>query len=462
MYLNASSFMTILEELKSHSTTQYKLYEKVFKSIEPRQSVSYIPSNIKSGRNDIPSDVSDAISQRELHQDQLIRFKNEVLPFFEENLNTLIGALFLIIEKDKTITDTVKIGARSIEEWKQYTGPIYADSFIYEVMAFSFSRNNRHSSATEGINERFLDNARKRGRKMELRETTIVEPLALGIPLNARFQAVFHEIPVTQDGRSINIRLFHLDIENNLFAYAGLVRHFRKNLFRHVHSKNEITGYYNDEDIGELHLNARTQLEKCYKDSSTKVLESLLVESCLTDASRAPKIINVLEHDNKGIPSGSHGIHYMKSNSGQEHQLLVATASMTNNIYDAFDNVFADIKEIVDSGTEWKNILFSQSMLLTRMSADDARWLAETFMPKSITAPKTKIGYGVFIGYKSSADMALDVFEKELAIDLQNRMPKLQNCIKSIDLESTPFFIYFIPFNDANADKELIIEEIIR
>lgn len=462
MYLNASSFMTLLEHLKSYTTTQYKLYEKVFKSIEPEQRISYIPSNIKSGRNDVPSDVSTAISQHELRQNQIIRFKIDVIPLLEENLNTLVGAIFIIFERDKTITDTIKIGARSIGEWKQYSGPIYADSFIYEVMAYAFSRNNRHGSASEGINNRFLDAAKKRGKKLNLRESTIVEPLAISVPAGSRFQAVFHELPIINDSVSTDIRLFHFDIEDKLFSYSGLIRYFRNNLFRYVHSKNEITGYQNDGDIAELHLRARSKLEECYRDSSAHILESLLAETCLSDASQAPKIINVLEHDSAGIPSGSHGIHYMKNTTGKEYQLLIATAAMTNDVIAALDNVFSDIRKIIAAGSEWKNKLFSQSLLLSKMPEEDARWIADTFMPKSISAPRAKTGYGIFIGYKSSSSENQEAFENNLACELQKRMPEIQSRIKTLNLEHTPIYIYFIPFNDADDDKESIIGEIIR
>lgn len=462
MYLNAGSFMKLLELLKPCSVTQSRLYDRLFCCIDPDQNVSYIPSNIKAGRNEIPSDVREAIVQIELHQEQLIRFRNEVIPFFEENLKTLVAALLLILKKDKTIDDTVRIDSKTIGEWEQCQNAICADSFIFGVMVFAFQRNNKNEKASEGINDRFIELARKVGKKIQLTTSVTVEPLAIDVPAKARFQAVFHEIPIIQQTEDINVRLFHLEKENNKFSYAGLVEYFRQNLFRYVHTRLETNGYSKDRNNAGLHLDARTKLQERYTDSSTKVLDSLMVEACLCDATGAPKVVNILEHDTRGIPSGSHGIHYMKSKSGKAYQLLIAVSVMANDGQAAAERAFDDIRKIISNGQVWKTRLFCQSALLTKMPEDDARLLAEIVIPKQSASSGTHTGYGIFIGYRHSLSENTESSKIALYEEIKHIMPVITEQIASLNLKETSFYVFFVPFNDAEEDKEKIIRGIIR
>lgn len=463
MYLNSGSCLELFNMMKSHGTTQAGLYDAIFSCIDPDDETDYIPSNIKAGRADVPGPIKEALSDADRRPEQIIRFRKKVMPLIEENLEILLGAFILFLEKDRTVPNTITIANRKASEWKGYEGTIFPESFLLGVLAFAFSRGNRCSNALEGLNASFLEKARRKGKRLSIQEdSTILSPLQFGISEDARFQAVFHEVPLSQTIDKVRLRLFYLDPDCNRYSYEGLVRHFRENLFRHVHTLNEINGYNNEGKTGALHLDARTKLKERYMEEHGDVLETLIVESCITDASNAPKIVNLLEHDNNGIPSGSHGIHYMKRTNSAESRIIVAISAMKNDGNKAIVKAFSDIAGITASNKIWKTKLFSQSSLLSKMPPEDAKLIANTFMPKTTNQKTPQIGYGIFIGYSGEAPDGTDTLSMRLSREALELANAIQKEIGKNKLESVELGFYFIPFNNPEEDKIQIVEEVLQ
>jgi|GEM_PF-1550623 len=461
MYLNSGSCLELFNMLKSHGTTQGVLYDAIFSSINPEDDTNYIPSNIKAGRADVPYQIKQALFDKKRRPEQVLRFQEKVRPLIEENLETLIGAFILFLEKDRTIQNTVTIANRQVSEWKVFEGTIFVESFLLGVMTFAFQRGNKYGNATDGLTDSFFEKARRKGKKLRIQEdTTILSPLQLDIPENARFQAVFHEVPLDQSNNKIKLRLFHLDSDCSQYSYEGLIRYFRENLFRHVHTLNEINGYQNEGRRGSMYLDARTKLAETQKEAKSNLLDTLLVEACITDASGAPKIVNLLEHDSSGIPSGSHGIHYLKKSSNAGNKVIIAISAMMDDGNEAILNAFFSIADIATASKSWKTRLFSQSSLLTKMSPEDAKLIAGTFMPNSANQTPP-IGYGVFIGYSGVKPDETDTLRERLSSEILELSRTIQNEIERSNLKSVEFGFYFVPFNNIENDKVQIVNEVL-
>lgn len=462
MYLNTGSCLELFNMLKSHGTTQNDLYDAIFSSIDPNDKTDYIPSNIKAGRADVPSAIKKALRDLNYRPEQLIRFKKEVIPLINENLYTLVGAFILFIEKDKTITDEQFIANRKALEWKRYEGYIFVESFLLGVISFAFSRGNRNCCPTDGLDDSFLEKARKKGKKIYFQEdSTILTPIHSNIPVSVSFQAVFHEIPFEQTSNNVNLRLFHLDSDCNRYSYEGLVSYFRENLFRHIHNLNEINGYQNEGRIGSLYLDARTKLEERYNEENSDVLDTLCVEACITDASNAPKIVNILEHDSNGIPSGSHGIHYLIRKNSTDSKIIVAISAIMNNGEEAITNALSNITNIASSDKYWRTRLFSQSCLNSKMPPEDAKLIASIFMPKPLPQREIPIGYGIFIGYSGESPDETDTLSSRLSIEVHKLERIIHKQIELLKLNSLELGFYFVPLNNPDNDKLKIVEEVL-
>ena len=463
MYLNSGSCLELFNMLKSPGTTQKDLYDAIFSSIDPKDVTEYIPSSIKAGRADVPSAIKKALLDTSRRPEQLIRFRKNVMPIINENICSLIGAFILFIEKDKTISDEVTIASRKAYEWKGYEGSVFVESFLLGVITFAFSRGNRHCSATDGLDDSFLKKARKKGKKIyPQEESSVLSPLQKNIPEDARFQAVFHEVPIDQTSDKVKLRLFHLDPEFNRYSYDGLVRYFKENLFRHIHTLNEINGYNNEGRTATLHMDARTKLAERHNKEHSDVLETLFVEACITDASNAPKIVNILEHDSNGIPSGSHGVHYLKRTNSNNSKIIVAVSAIMDNGSDAITKAFSDITDIISSDKYWRSRLFSLSCLNSRMPQEDAKLIASIFMPKPSNQREIQIGYGVFIGYSGETPDATDTLGARLSSEVHELERIIHERIEMNNLRSLELGFYFVPLNDPNKDKLCIVEEVLR
>lgn len=464
MNLNSSSCLELFVLAKSPSKTQNDVYKAIFKSLDPVDTTTYIPSNIRAGRSDVPLAIKEAISDRSRRPEQLIAFQKNVMPFIQDNLRMLTGAFLLMLDKDKTIMDTSKIAGRFINEWRKSDFSIQAETFFLGIIEFAFTRGNKRGNPLDGITPNFLKQATRLGKKLNFLKMTSVRVSPIDAPEGARFDAIFHEIPLEQSMPTISLQLFHLDIEANRFTYDTVIKYFRENLFRHVHSLNEIKGYQKDGGISEIHLDARKKLEKKYSTAKDSVIETLFVEACISDSTGADKIVNLLENDSSGVPNGSHGVHFRElprelktQGDDSNYQIIIAISAMMQSNELAIQNVFKDIAEVVKPDNTWRNRLFSQSVLLTKMPEEKARLIAETFIPsKSGTLSKPKVAYGVFIGYTAQAKM-----ESKLAREISALAPKIQTYVAANRLESVSFIFYFIPFNDVANDKHTIMEGVI-
>src|SRR5690554_7106452 len=62
-----------------------------------------------------------------------------------------------------------------------------------------------------------------------------------------------------------DLRLFHLDVANNLFSFGELHRFLRQNIGRYVFSRTAIEQFYIDEEIENIGTKAIELLRSAYK-----------------------------------------------------------------------------------------------------------------------------------------------------------------------------------------------------
>lgn len=464
MFLNSSSCLGLFNAYKSDGLKQKDIYSAIFDAIAPNDETDYNPSNIKSGKADIPTSIKAALKESGLRQEQIRRFQKYVIPHIENNLKLLIGSFLLFFEKDKTIADHVSIAGKRKSEWKNYKGVIYPEAFLVGVIAFACLRGARQSNSEEYLTDVFRKRAKSRGNNIILKEETFVSIPTQSITIEtANFSAVFHEIPLDIDSNRITLRLFLLDYDCNKFVYDGIINYFKESLFRHAHTLNEINGYKDEGRIASMYSDATSKLRDKYQLIHENVLDMLFVESCISEASQAPKVINILEHDSTGVPAGSHGVHYLKRkiNNNTDYQIVVAIAAIQDNDRDALSSIFLDIQKVENADLSWRTKVFSQHALLSRFPPDDARWLADTFVPKNLNQKIPTTRYGIFLGYSVDCTKTSGSLENDITTRVVSLTSDIQEYVSELNLASTEFDIYVVPFNDVTKDKKEIIEGVL-
>lgn len=464
MYLNSCSCLEVFNAYKSKGVKQNEIYRVIFDAIVPNHGMEYNPSNIKTGKADIPTPIRAALRKTDSRPQQVVNFKSKVTPLIEDNLKLIICSFLVFLEKDKTIADYTTIAGRRKSEWKMYTGTIHPESFLVEIIAFSCLRGHLQPDNGEYLKDSFLRKVKSKAKGIYLQEDAFTSYHDETVKLEANnFRATFREVPLPNNLKNVNLHLFLLEHDACRFLYHGLITYLRENLYTHIHTRNEIIGYNNEGAQASMFLDARTKLNEKYIDNHGNILDTLLVESFVTEVTNARKIINILEHDSSGIPSGSHGIHFIqrKTKNGIDYQAIIAIASLRETNIEAISNAFKDISCVINSTTDWRNSIFSQHSLLSKMPRQEAELISNIFIRKSINQKVPPTGYGIFLGYSENDIKPLNSIEEEIATKIFSIVSHIESYISELKLESSELNIYIMPFNNVISDKEEILKGVL-
>lgn len=108
-----------------------------------------------------------------------------------------------------------------------------------------------------------------------------------------------------------------------------------------------------------------------------------------------------------------------------------------------------------------------------RFDQQTEEYLTQLLTPtKGGTRYKRTVGdnaYGVFIGYSlglatedRSSDQFLSAIDIKMEQDIRHFVPMIRKKIEDAGLNQTPFYFFFIPLNDAEIEKNSIVEAILR
>ena len=86
-----------------------------------------------------------------------------------------------------------------------------------------------------------------------------------------KFDTVFTEVSHNETLGLRNpeqLRLFHLDVINNAFAFDDLVKFLRQNIGQYVFSRAQIEKYHIEDDVYSVALNAIDIMKRLYSDGN--------------------------------------------------------------------------------------------------------------------------------------------------------------------------------------------------
>ena len=161
----------------------------------------------------------------------------------------------------------------------------------------------------------------------------------------------------------------------------------------------------------------------------------------------------------------SEAIHIYKYKPDGQYQLVFGTSAVKNDIINAIDYALDTIKKT--AGNRFFNNTFLKTSLTDRSFDEETlRWLRSIIVPEEFDEGLQSSGFGIFIGYSLDLNEDDNALFRQKAIekmktDIQRAVRFIYKKIREYNLEKYHFYFYFLPLNNAERDKQDIIEDLI-
>lgn len=266
------------------------------------------------------------------------------------------------------------------------------------------------------------------------------------------------------------LRLFHLDVQNTAFSYSDLESFIRKNIGQYVFSRATIEQYKIDGDEFSVALDA-TRIIKNKGSSNQNLtgneLGEILLYTFLEQVLSAPKIMSKVELSSKNSKSDAIHLLPLTMNNKPFYHMVFGTSSVVGDIEDAIDNAFTSIMNIHNQSKD-ERILAENTILNKSFDQETTTYIKDLLIPSEGSKVPCDSAYGVFIGYNLGLDPQkysnIDfptVMEQKMNADIINHADYIKQQIDKNKLNNYSFYFYIVPFNDADADKITIINNIM-
>lgn len=293
---------------------------------------------------------------------------------------------------------------------------------------------------------------------------------------HGNFDSVFTEVkqPEVIDWTTQGeLRLFHLDIRNAKINTEELKKLVYKSIGDYVFSRAEMENFTKAGNRDFVVAQALRELKRnggADKQGSGGELGEVLNYAFLEGKLKAPKIMSRIEIDtaDKRYHSESDSIHLLPSSvSGRPyHQLVFGASNIVGDLGYAIDGAFEKIYEIEKN--EKQEIHISSHLFCERMvTAEEAKAVTEILIPSPSKKERFNTSYGVFLGYTIglgkyySAAEYPKIVEQKMRADIRHYIPYILKKINDFDLGVHSFYIYVLPFNDAEEDKKAVMEAVL-
>ena len=295
---------------------------------------------------------------------------------------------------------------------------------------------------------------------------------------HGEFDSVFREIQQPQKvGWSTEgqLRLFRLDVRNNKFNLENMKALLFRNIGEYVFSRAKIERFNLN---GDAHAVAAQALRLINKSGSADAkgtgaeLGEMLLYSFLEEKLEAPKLMSRVElsTDAKQYNSTCDGIHLLTSGvSGLPyHQVVFGSSSIVGDLQYAINEAFQRIVEI--ESNQDRELHMVDNVIFDRLLNQDEVQLAKDILIPSPNNPISyNTSYGVFLGYSVGLDpnsYTLSEFqnlvEEKMQDDISRNIDYILQCIQDNGLGLHSFYIYILPFNDAEIEKKSVMESVMK
>ena len=467
------AFLTVLSLCSPRTTKNKYLCGTMFLSVNPSYDITEDDGTVGHLRN-CTNNVSPLITDNIIHADAnniSHCFEKEIIPLLDPaKLSYAVAAIIDLVLNDNSIGEDCSIGVINPLTKGDYRiqhqfvlSDLLADFFIFAVSGIA---NKLGKENVEGIDNTYIQRLQATALNIKLIPKNTVGVSNLASTLNAKnFYSVFTKVAEASigiKGRE-ELKIFTLNVEDNEFTYDGLKKLLNANIGRYVFSRMAMEQYRKNDDLESVGVEAAQYIRG---HATGNELGDMLVYAFLEEVLHAPKLMSAIELGDSG--KAASGIHlYSIPGAINTFQLVYGASEINGGLTTAIDNAFKDVSDIKKNritGNELVNsAAFNRSIDSTL--ADQVR---EIVIPSKTQPNQIGTAYGMFIGYSIDLDPEdytpeefPDVLFKKLEVDINANASYICNKIKDLKLGNHSFYIYILPFNDADADSAIIIDKLV-
>ena len=348
-----------------------------------------------------------------------------------------------------------------------------ADIFLYVAVQVP----NKSGKATiKNVTKAYVDGFLPSRSNITIETNHVVESLELPRTLDiADFEGVFREVQHDAQLACTNpsaVKLFCLDISDSAFDYSGLSEYLLNNVGMYVYSRTQVKAFEKKNQIQSIALRA-VRLMNAHGQADEKgtgnELGEMLLYAFMENGLHAPKLMSKVEIASSSgqYRSKSDAVHIVKRsiNGTPGYQLVFGSSHIAGDIRASINNVFSTIKSI-KQGRSSERSMVEQSLFNHTFDAETTEQLKQILIPSKARQTAPDMAFGVFIGYSLSAtsddnDAFRTLAMKTMVDDIQSVIPLIMDKVQELNLGMHSFYFYFLPFNDAEADKKTIMDELL-
>ena len=295
-----------------------------------------------------------------------------------------------------------------------------------------------------------------------------------------KFNDVFVEVPYLETlGQHANeqLRLFRMkEVISNRFSKTSLQEFLEWNVGQYVFSRSQIEQFELEGNVFSVGMEALDLMRKSghadERGTGNEVGEILLY-AFLESVLGAPKIyskveLNVSVRSDESVSDGMH----LLSLGGDEHtlsyEMVFGASSVIGDLRIAIDKAFERVQQIEKHASTEIHIVDSTVFELPEKDPV-AQQLNEIITPRPDKTVCRDTAYGLFLGYtlgldpnKYSSQEYRDLVDKKITAGVSNALPQIKEKIAELGLTNRSFYVYILPFDDAEDDKKSIMKNVMR
>lgn len=292
--------------------------------------------------------------------------------------------------------------------------------------------------------------------------------------MDAGFEGVFTEVLHDEKLDLINpyqLRLFQLSVVDNAFSFDALKKFLLKNIGQYIYSRERIQKYIDDEEIMLIGLKAVELLKDRSKGDYSWLgdeLGDLMLYIFLEGVLNAPKVFSKFDTPtDELLTTGTSCIHLLQPDSSiTSLQMVFGKSCIFCDPKDAIDNAFVTL-EAIKNDTLREMRLVESTAFNKEFKPEVAKQLKDIIIPSKGQTIAHDTAFGVFLGYslgieknRPSAEFRSLVSEK-MRKDIQAHVSYIIGKIKAAGMEHHSFYFYFLPFNEADEEKQEIMKSLL-
>lgn len=295
-----------------------------------------------------------------------------------------------------------------------------------------------------------------------------------------RFNEIFVEVPHLESlGQHANeqLKLFKLkEVISNRFSKAKLQQFLGWNIGQYVFSRSQIEQFVldgNEFSVGVEALDIMHKNGSADEKGTGNEVGEILLYAFLESVLGAPKIyskveLNITAKSDKSVTDGMHLLSLGGAGDVLSYEMVFGASSVVGDIGIAIDEAFERIAQIEKNAATEIQIVDNT---IFELPGNDpvALQLKDIITPDPNKTVNRDMAYGIFLGYtlgldseKYSSNEYRELIDKKMTSDISHALPAIKDKIKNLGLTNRSFYVYILPFDDAEDDKKSIMQKIMR